>query len=163
MLSRPFFGHSILCSLSYQQHTLLKIDPFLFKFTLSVVNTWSPPINMPLSIDKIVDGFPFPTINPIVRTPNYESIAEIHLRLNSNAASVQSNLRCGTLGLLFLTISPAVYSTLLTVAFVPPVNPGTKPNIPSGATGAAIADLRYHHAADTNVFTEYENTDKALC
>ena len=118
---------------------------------------------MPSSIENIFDGFLFPMINPIVGTPDYKSIAEIHLKLNSNAASVQSILGCGMLDIIFLTISPAVYSTLLTVAFVPPVNPGTKPNIPSGATGAAIADLRYHHAADTNVFTEYENTDKALC
>ena len=61
-----------------------------------------------------------------------------------------------------LTISPAVYATLLAVAFVPPVNPGPKPKISAGATGAAIVNLRYHHTVATNVFTEYENTDKAL-
>ena len=56
---------------------------------------------MPSSIEKIVDGFPFPTIDKIIGTPNYESIADIQLKLNSNAALVQSNLGCGTLGLLF--------------------------------------------------------------
>ena len=43
---------------------------------------------MPSSIEKIVDGFPFPTIDPMIGTPDYESIADIHLNLNSNAASV---------------------------------------------------------------------------
>ena len=56
---------------------------------------------MPSLIEKIVDGFPFPTINPIVGTPDYKSIADIHLKLNSNAASVKSNIGCGTLGILF--------------------------------------------------------------
>ena len=56
---------------------------------------------MPSSIDKIVDEFPFPTIDPIIGTQYYESIADIHLKINSDAASEQSDLGCGTLGLLF--------------------------------------------------------------
>ena len=117
---------------------------------------------MPSSINKIVDGFPFPTIDPIIGTSDYESIADIHLKLNSNVASVQSNLGCGTLGLLFLTVLPAVYVTLSTTTFVLPVNPGPEPSIPIGATGAVIANLRYCHTESTKNFTEYENTDKAL-
>ena len=115
---------------------------------------------MPSSIENFVDRFPFPTINPIIGTPDYKSIADIHLKLNSNAASVQSNLGCGTLGLLFLTVSPAVYATLSTTKFVLPVNPGPEPIIPTGST--PIADLRYHHTTSTKIFTKYENTDKAL-
>ena len=117
---------------------------------------------MPSLIEKIVDGFPFPKIDPIIGTPDYESIADIHLKLNLNAASVQSNLECGTLGLLFLTVSPAFHATLSTTEFVPPVNPGSEPIIPTGSTGAAISDLRYHHTESTKIFTEYENTDKDL-
>ena len=117
---------------------------------------------MPSSIEKIVDGFPFPTIDPIIGTPDYESIADIHLKLNPNAVSVQSNLGFGTLGLLFLTVLPAIYTTLSTTAFFPPVNPVPKPSISTGSTGAVIADLRYHHTEATKIFAEYENTDKAL-
>ena len=62
---------------------------------------------MPSSIEKIVDGFPFPTIDLIIETPDYESIVDIHLKLNSNAAAVQYNIGCGTLGILFLTVLPA--------------------------------------------------------
>ena len=111
---------------------------------------------MPSSIDKIVDGFPYPTIDPIIGTPYYESIADIELKLNSNAASVQSYLGCGTLGLLFLTVSPTVYATLSTTAFVPPVNPVPEPSIPTGSTGAVISDLRYHHTEATKIFTEVQ-------
>ena len=95
---------------------------------------------MPSSIKKIMDRFLFPTTNPIVGTPDYECIADINLKLDSNAESVQSNLGCGTLGILFLTVSLAVYAPLSTIVFVPPVNPGTQPNIPNGATGSVIAD-----------------------
>ena len=115
---------------------------------------------MPSSIKKIVEGFPFPKINPIVGTPDYESIADIHIKLNSNAASVQSNICCGTLVILFLTVSPAVYATLSTIAFVPPGNPGPEPSIPTGATGAIITNLRYRHTEATKIFTKYKNTEK---
>ena len=117
---------------------------------------------MPSSIEKIVDRLPFLTIDPIIGTPDYDSIADIHLKLNSIAASVQSNLGCGTLGLLFLTFSPAVYTTLFTIVFVPPVNPGPKPSIPTGATGAVISDIKYRNTEATKIFTEYENTDKSI-
>ena len=117
---------------------------------------------MPSSIEKIVDRFLFSTIEPIIGTPDYEIIANIHLKLNYNDVSVQSNLGCGTLGLLFLTVSPAVYATLSTTAFVTPVNPGPEPSIPTGSNGAVIADLRYYRTKATKIFAEYENTDKAL-
>ena len=118
---------------------------------------------MPSLIEKCVDGFLFPMVHPIIGTPDYESIADIYLKLNSNAASVQSNLGYGTLGLLFLTVPPDAYATLSTTVFVPPVNPRPEPSIPTGATGAVIADLWYRHIESTKIFTEYENTDKALC
>ena len=66
------------------------------------------------------------------------------------------------LGLLFLTVSPAIYVTLCTITFVPPVNPRPEPSIPTGATGVVIAKIRYRHREFTKIFTEYKNTDKAL-
>ena len=93
---------------------------------------------MPTAIKNIVDGLPFPKILPIVRTPTYNTIAEVNLKLNSNSASVQSNLGCGTLGLIQLTVSPAVYNNVSSIAFIVPVNPGSVPIIPSNSTGTQI-------------------------
>jgi hypothetical protein len=56
--------------------------------------------NMPTDIDKIVDGFPCPTIVPITSVPTYKTIDNLNLQLNANAASVQSNLDSGLSGLL---------------------------------------------------------------
>ena len=117
---------------------------------------------MPTAINKIVDSFLFPTISPIIRAPNYETIAKVHLKLNSNAASVQSNLKCGTLDLIHLIICPAVYATLSATAFVAPVNPGAEATIPLIASGPQITNLQYTHDIDTVVFNEYKRTYKAL-
>jgi hypothetical protein len=117
---------------------------------------------MPSTIESIVQGFPFPTVHPITGEPNYESIAALHLQLNANAASVQSHLGNGVLGLLHLTISPAVYATLSAVPFVPPANPGPTPIIPDAATGPQTANIRAAFAEATAIFKQYSTTDKAL-
>ena len=109
---------------------------------------------MPTAIDKIVDGFPFPTIPPIVGNPTYNTITEVNLKLNSNSASVQSNLGCGTLGLLQLTVSPAVYNTLLSTAFIVPVNPGYVPIISVNSTSAKITELHYDFDNASALFNE---------
>ena len=64
------------------------------------------------TIDKIKHAFPHPTIDPIVGQPGYENIKQMHLSINANAASIVSHLGNGRLGLLFLTVQPAVYNTL---------------------------------------------------
>ena len=110
-----------------------------------------------------MDSFLFPTISLIIGALNYEKISEVNLKLNSDAASVQSNLGYGTLGLLHLTVSPVVYVTLLATAFIDPVNPGAEPTIPLIMSGPQITNLRYVHDVATSVFNEYNLTDKALC
>ena len=117
---------------------------------------------MPSSIDKNVEGFPFPTIYLIIGVPNYASISDMHMKLNSNTVLVQSNLGCVTLGLPYLTVSPAVYATLSASIFVVPVNLGSEPVIPEHSTGSQIADIRYAYHMATTLFNEYDHKDKAL-
>ena len=117
-------------------------------------------MNIPTAIYKIVDGFPLP--KSIVRTPTYNTIAEVNLKLNSNSASVQSNLGYGTLGLLKMTVSLSVYNTLLSISFIVPVNPGSIPIIPTNSTGSQIAELCYAFDTASALFNEYNRTNKAL-
>ena len=117
---------------------------------------------MPSTIDNILDGFPFPTITMIVRPPNFETISELHMNLNSNKAPVQSNLSNVPLGLLYLTVSTTVYTTLSATIFIVPVNPGSELITPDGATGPTIANLRYAFQLAKVILTEYDQTDKAL-
>ena len=77
------------------------------------------------SIDKIIEGFPYPTLHRIVGEPNYASIADLHQKLNANAASVNSNLGCGTLGHLWLTLKPEICNTIVaTVLYLPRTQDG---------------------------------------
>ena len=117
---------------------------------------------MSTAIDKIVDGFPFPTIPPIVGTLTYNTIAKVNLKLNSNSASVQFNRGCGTLGLIQLTVSLAVYNTLLSIPFIVPVNPVSVPIIPANSTGAQITELCYAFDTASALFNKYDRTNKAL-
>ena len=117
---------------------------------------------MPSAIESITEGFPFPSVTPIIGQPNYESIAALHLQLNANAASIPSNGGNGQLGLLYLTVSPVVYATLSPVVFVPPVNPGITPIFPAGATGPQIANIRHVFKESHGMFSAYVLADKAL-
>ena len=110
---------------------------------------------MPTTINKIVHGFSFPKISPLIGAPNYETIAEVRLKLNSKAASVQSNLRCGTLRLIHLTVYPTMYATLSTTAFITTANPGAEPTIPSITFVPQITNLQYSHDVSTDVFNNY--------
>jgi hypothetical protein len=116
---------------------------------------------MPSAGDTL-EGFPHPTITPVIGIPTYESIAEINLKLNANAASVHSNLGDGAQGLLALTIDPAVYNTISPDPFLPPVNTGANPILPDNSTVAFIAELTRQHAASLRIWKEYLSTNKTL-
>ena len=93
--------------------------------------------------------------------PNYETLAEVHLKLNKNTASVHSHLGNGQLILLFLTIAPVVYNTQSNIVFVDPANPGPFPVIPQVLTAAHIADIGRKYNVDSVFYTKYDMTDKA--
>jgi hypothetical protein len=65
---------------------------------------------MPTGHKVIIDGFPHPTIPPILGIPTYATIVDIHLKLNTNAASVYSSLGDGTHGLLALHLKPILHA-----------------------------------------------------
>jgi hypothetical protein len=117
---------------------------------------------MPSDHDVIIDGFPNPTIAPIIGLPNYATIADIHLKLNANAASVFSSLGDGAQGLLSLTVSDAIYNSISDVPFVTPINPGPQPVIPGAATGNQITAITRAHNENHRIWKEYLATDKAL-
>ena len=117
---------------------------------------------MATTAEKIVENFPHKTIQSIIGQPTYETLAILHLILNTNAASVHSNRGNGQLGLIFLTLNGAVYATLSETPFVPPVNPGQNPDMTLGVTGPQIAEIRRKHKEALDEFATCNNTDKAL-
>ena len=69
---------------------------------------------------NIVGSFPNTTIDRIISLLTYETLNSIHLKINQNTASVDSNLGDGIIGLLPLIVSAAVYNTLPATPFVIP-------------------------------------------
>ena len=114
------------------------------------------------SVNKLVESFKNPTIPPINGKPTYATIRAMYNLLNSNAASVNTNLSCGMLVHLCLTLSPTVYATLLTTRVVPPLNPGVTPVIPAGTTAPKAASIRYTHDASTLAFNTFRNIDRSI-
>ena len=97
---------------------------------------------MTTTIEKFVEGFPYPTIRSISGLPTYETIAELHELLNVNASSIQTNLGGGAHGLLVLTATPAVFNTICpTTPYVILVNPGAPAVIPAASTGPQIVSI----------------------
>jgi hypothetical protein len=110
----------------------------------------------------IIGSFPNPTIEAISGLPTYDSINAIHLKLNQNAASVDSNLGDGLNGLLPLTVSMAVYNTISNTPFVAPNNPGPHPIVVAGSTAAQLVEANRIHKEDTRIWREFQATDKSL-
>ena len=65
-------------------------------------------------VDKLVESFENPSIPQIDGEPTYATLHDMHELLNLNAASINTNLGCSTLGQLCLTLSPTIYATLST-------------------------------------------------
>ena len=115
------------------------------------------------TIDKLVKSLENPHIPPINSEPTYTTLHGMHKLLNFNAVSVNTNLGCGTLGHLCLTLHPTIYANPLTTRVVPLLNPGATPVIPAGATGPKAASIRYTHDAATLAFNTFANVDHELC
>jgi hypothetical protein len=115
------------------------------------------------SVEAFIESFPHPIIPPIEELPTYETITDVPRLLNANSASIHSELEDGQLGHLALTISPAVYATLLAIPFVAPPNPGPVPIlVPNVGTTAQIQGIICDHRGSLRIWREYNNDDAAL-
>ena len=116
----------------------------------------------PTSAEKVLENFPHPTIQLIIGKPTYETLAVVHLKLNTNEASVCLNWGNDQLGYLSLTVNPFVYNVLSSAEFVPPANPGQHPLIPNNSTTSQISNIRWQHQEAFDEFQTWNSTDKAL-
>ena len=129
---------------------------------MSVVDYFFTPTVSAPSVDKLVEIFENPSILAIGGEPTYATLHSMHKLLDSNTASVNTNLGCGTLVHLCLTLSPTVYATLLTKQVVPPTNPRARPLILADATGPEAVSICYAHDVATLAFNTFHNVDRSL-
>ena len=106
------------------------------------------------SVKSICKGFPFPIIAKQPGLPTYKTLAEVHLKLKANAASIPSEIGGGAHGLLGLILPPAPYTLLTNVPFTAPVNPGALPIIPDAATQYQISKQVQQHTKQLRIWQE---------
>ena len=107
--------------------------------------------------DRLLERFPHSVLPPIIGLPTYETIHQMHVLLNANAASVESTLGDGQLGLLGLTITTAKYESLSAgnVAFTKPTNPGLNPSIDvTTSTAIQITEANRQHGIQERTWKE---------
>ena len=117
---------------------------------------------MPSTIDKIVKVFPFPSIPPIVGAPDLKKSPRCTYSSTQTLRWFTPTSANGDLGLLYLTVSPAVYNTLSATTFILLSNPGATSGIPVGSTAVQISALQYAHTTTAVLFDMYNHTDKSL-
>ena len=93
-------------------------------------------------VKNIRDTFTNPAIDLIVEQSNYESIHNMHLSLNVNAASINSHLGNRLLSLLALAVTQALDNTISAVLLVNLVNPEHISIYPLLSTVAQILALK---------------------
>ena len=86
----------------------------------------------------------------------------MHKLLNSNAASVATNLSCRNLGHFASPSPPPSMPPSRPQESPPPLNPGAMTVIPAGTTGPEAASTQYAHDTATLAFNTFVNVDRAL-
>jgi hypothetical protein len=110
-------------------------------------------------------NFPHPELTPLATDgtiPTHASLVKLHMEVNANAMSIDSNRGSGTHGHLPLTITAAAYATLSATVFVAPTSPGDHPTHPDGATAAVIMENNRRHKLSVAEFKLYTETGKCL-
>ena len=110
----------------------------------------------------MVQGFPYRTLDHTIGIPTYDTIVELHRKINTNSVSVQSNIGGGAHDHLSLSITLAVCSTLSTVLYATPPNSGTNVTILLDAIGPQSSSIRTQFEDNTALFNKCQITDKAL-
>ena len=105
------------------------------------------------STDKIIEGFTYRMMTPIIDQLSFEALQGLKLHLSTNAVSITSHLGNGALCLLWLCVSDQVYNTFSMIAFVPPVSLGPVSGIPADATQFKITTKNETHKREARIST----------
>ena len=117
---------------------------------------------MPPEEDKIFGAFTEFPLAPLEGVPTYEYMQILNVYLNLCSPTVNWTLGWGTLGYLFLTAQPAVFSKHYSTVFLPPTNSGIHLVMPDPAPTAAILfKLVRTHKQRVCLFNEYHAVDRA--
>ena len=114
------------------------------------------------SIDSVIEGFPYSTIEKHVGEPNYQAIKEVERKIIKNASSYPSELGGGNHGYLGLILTPLRYELITGILFSPHPNPGSLPTFPPNPTQPQIAQISATHKEALRLWREQNTLIKAI-
>ena len=114
------------------------------------------------SVDSVIEGFPYSTIEKHTGEPNYHSIKEVERKLIKNASSYPSELGGGNHGYLGLILKPEKYALVTGHTFTPHPNPGSIPTFPEHPTQPQIAQISATHKEALRLWREQHTLIKAI-
>jgi hypothetical protein len=112
--------------------------------------------------DKLIAGFPHPSLPKVTGDPTLEDIKVIRWLVNTNAMSVASYEGGGRHGHLGIIMTHEEYFAIAVKVFPVPNNPGSSAAVVAGMTAAVIAETTRLHREPTQVYHTYHNVDQAI-
>ncbi len=112
--------------------------------------------------NNVANGFPHKKMQRITGAPNYQTIYDLHQKLNANAASIPTTLEGGSNGHLGLTLSDNRYHQETGHHYVAPNHPGPAPIIAQGTTALAERNERGTYMSQLRGFNQHSNVSNAL-
>ena len=114
------------------------------------------------SVDSVIEGFPYSTIEKVQGAPTCQSIKNIEKQLVKNASSYPTELGGGNHGHLGLVLSPEKHLLVTGHDFHPHTNPGSLPTFPANPTQPQIAQIASTHKEELRLWREQQVLIKAL-
>ena len=116
----------------------------------------------PKSIDEIMAKFTIKTLPSIELYPNYKSINEIMQLLYSKMTDLPTPQGGGLHGHISIIMNPMIYTTLVTMAYTNPPEPGVYPTIPINTTIALREKLQLQHNEGRIIYYNAITMDESL-
>lgn len=112
--------------------------------------------------NNVLSEFPHKLMEWVIGPPTYETIYELHQKINANAASILSTLGRDASGHLGLTLSDAWYFQETGIHYTLPVHPGATPVIAAGTNALSKRNERATHIVELRTFNQHVSVSNAL-
>ena len=114
------------------------------------------------SVDSVIEGFPYSTIEKHSGEPNFQVIKEVERKLIKNASSHPIELGGGNHGHLGLLLQPSKHTLVTGQDFTPHPNPGSLPTFPTTPLQPQIAQISTTHKESLRLWREQHTLIKAI-
>jgi hypothetical protein len=114
-----------------------------------------------LTVEEMIDGWPYPELPLITAEPTYEDIATMQKRLNANFLSIPSNAGSGRHGHLGLLMTAGKFTAMSPIPFESAADPGPVALVLFGTEDIVAANMVQMYDEQKWAFNTHINCDEA--